>query len=219
VVGVQEYAAVVLAGGAGRRLGGLAKPTLAVGGAAMLDRVLRAVTAAHTRVVVGPAALRSQLPAGVLLTQEDPPGGGPVAAAAAGLRVLSGEVPVARPPRTRSTGADLAAVLAADLPFLTAPALATLLAAASRVDGAVFIDGTGRRQLLCGVWRLSALRERLAVIGDPVGASVRRWVEDLQVAEVSWSGTGPPPWYDCDTEADLRRAERLAGMTVSEDGP
>ncbi|MBO0869424.1 MAG: NTP transferase domain-containing protein, partial [Micromonosporaceae bacterium] len=60
------YAAVILAGGAGRRLGGLAKPALTVGGTRMVDRVLAAVADAGPRVVVAPGDL--PLPAGVLRT-------------------------------------------------------------------------------------------------------------------------------------------------------
>jgi molybdopterin-guanine dinucleotide biosynthesis protein A len=30
------------------------------------------------------------------------------------------------------------------------------------------------------------------------------------VAEVSWRRAGPPPWFDCDTDDDLRAAEEWA---------
>src|SRR5690349_16484199 len=85
------YAAIVLAGGGGRRLGGAAKPTLEVAGVPMLARVLDAVADASTRVVVGPDGLAGLLPDGVLLTREEPAGGGPVAALWAGLVALAGD--------------------------------------------------------------------------------------------------------------------------------
>lgn len=47
------YDAVVLAGGAAKRLGGADKPGLTVGGLALLDRVLVACRGARTTVVVG----------------------------------------------------------------------------------------------------------------------------------------------------------------------
>jgi molybdopterin-guanine dinucleotide biosynthesis protein A len=113
--------AVVLAGGGGRRMGtaGAAKPTVAVGGVPLLVRVLAAVDGARPRVVVGPSSLATLLPPDVTLTLESPPGGGPAAATAAGLSVLA-----------RADG--LVALLAADLPFLTAEAVGQLVAAASR---------------------------------------------------------------------------------------
>ncbi|MFF1746700.1 NTP transferase domain-containing protein, partial [Streptomyces mirabilis] len=46
------YDAVVLAGGAARRLGGADKPGLRVGGRPLLDRVLAACATAATTVVV-----------------------------------------------------------------------------------------------------------------------------------------------------------------------
>src|SRR5438093_914016 len=100
---VVRYAAVVLAGGAGRRMGGADKAALAVAGRPMLHRVLAAVADASPQVVVGPP--RAGLPAGVVRAQEDPPGGGPVAAVAAGLGALAAH------------GAEVVAVLAADLPY------------------------------------------------------------------------------------------------------
>ncbi|HET6213724.1 MAG TPA: NTP transferase domain-containing protein [Micromonosporaceae bacterium] len=189
-----DFAAVVLAGGAGKRLGGPAKPTLAVRGTPMLARVLAAVAAARPRIVVGPDALAPILPAGVLLTREEPPGGGPVAATAAGIGLLPG-------------GIEYVALLAADLPFLTEGAVTALGTAASTMDGAVFVDGAGRRQLLCGVWRVEALRVRFVALGAPAGLPVGRLVSGLRVAEVAWTDEGTPPWYDIDTEYDMRQAE------------
>ncbi|MBM0232113.1 NTP transferase domain-containing protein [Micromonospora sp. STR1_7] len=216
-----SYAAVVLAGGAARRMGGVDKPALPVGGRSMRDRVLAAVADAAPRVLVGPA---EAVPPGVRITREDPPGGGPVAATAAGLALLD-------PDTTR------VALLAADLPLLTRAAIGELLAhldpdgrrAASEgaaepgrgagpagpqrpFDGVCFVDADGRRQSLCGVWRVAALRAGLDRLtaerdGDLAGASVRALLGGLLVGEVPWGGAGPPPWFDCDTDEDVRRAE------------
>jgi molybdenum cofactor guanylyltransferase len=198
VAAVTDYAAVVLAGGAGRRLGGPTKPTLPVGDIPMLDLVLTAVADATVRVVVGPPTLAGGLPAGVLLTCEHPPGGGPVAATAAGLAMAAGAGP-------------LVALLAADMPFLTPTAVNRLRAAiTSTVDGALYVDRDGRRQLLCGLWRVDAVRARLAALGDPTGRSMHELVTGLAVAELAWPAAGPPPWYDCDTDTDLAQARAIA---------
>ena len=50
--GTEAYDAVVLAGGAARRLGGVDKPGLGVGGRSLLERVLAACADARTTVVV-----------------------------------------------------------------------------------------------------------------------------------------------------------------------
>jgi molybdopterin-guanine dinucleotide biosynthesis protein A len=196
------YAAVVLAGGAARRLGGVVKPALPVAGRSMLERVLAAVTDASPRVVVGPAGL--PLPPGVVRTREQPPGGGPVAGAAAGVAVVPDAV-------------GQIALLAGDLPLLDVAALNVLRAVLERpeeaADVALFVDGDGRRQNLCAVWRGAALRGALARLtgpsgAGPGGASMRALLGGVRVAEVSWTGAGPPPWFDCDTDADLRDAEK-----------
>jgi len=186
------YTAVVLAGGRAARLGGQAKPQLEVGGRTMLATVLTAVADASRRVVVGPA---QAVPDDVVLVREHPPGGGPVAALRAGL------------PRVET---DVVAVLAGDLPFLTAATIADLRARL-RADGVLVVDGSGRDQLLLGVWRTEPLRAAVGRGGGPT--SMRRALAGLSVDRwrpVVPEGT-PPPWLDCDTPADLARARQVAG--------
>ncbi len=204
-------------------MGGGNKPMQPVAGRPMLHTALAAVADAAPRIVVGPPALGPDLPAGVLLTLEAPPGGGPVAATGAGLTLVPSEV-------------GFVAVVAADQPFVTPAAVARLLQAvrngtadrpidegrgfagsygraedrisADDVDGAVYIDAGGRQQRGLTVWRAGPLRRLLTRIGDLDGVALSRLTRELAVTEVDTpAGTEPPPWYDCDTEEDLRRAE------------
>lgn len=187
------YAAVVLAGGAARRLGGRAKPELRLGGRRLLDLVLAAIPDADPRIVVGPPM---EVPPGVRLIREEPAGGGPVAGLAAGLAALASDI-------------ELVAVLAADLPFLTRPVVAGLLSrVADGADVAVLIDDTGREQLLIGVWRISTLRAAVADLPSVQGASLRTLIERLDVVRVPCNVPAgkPPPWWDCDSAEDLRQA-------------
>jgi molybdopterin-guanine dinucleotide biosynthesis protein A len=191
--GAVGYAAVILAGGAATRLGGRDKPAVPVQGQPMLHRVLDAVAAADQRIVVGPR--RAGLPRDVLTARERPSGAGPVAATAAGLDLVT---------------ADLVALLAADLPYLTPEAIDSLVSAVdSSTDGALFVDGDGHRQLLCGVWHTAALHRVLDDLGDPAGRSMRALFGALHATElIAPAGDGYPPWFDCDTEEDLREAHR-----------
>lgn len=185
------YDAVLLAGGAASRLGGVDKPALRIGGAPMLERVLAAVTSADRRIVVGPAGAVTGVD---VVCREEPAGGGPLAAIAAGLAYVH---------------ARLVAVLAGDLPFLTASTVDRLLAATGPdVDVAMLVDDAGRDQLLLAVWRTDALQTRLATIGDPNGQPVRRLFDTAAIIRVPvmTKDGQPPPWLDCDTEDDLRRA-------------
>ncbi len=107
--------------------------------------------------------------------------------------------------------ADLVALLAADLPFLTAD-IVTLLAARVdlRVDGAMFVDSEGRDQLLVGVWRTQALRRAVTDAGTVANLSLRRLLGGLTAARVEAASSARYPWWNCDTFADLARAEELA---------
>ena len=94
------YDAIVLAGGAAKRLGGADKPAVSVGGRALLDRVLGVCRDAGRTVVVGGRRATARP---VVWAREEPPGGGPLAALDAGVRQVE---------------AQAVLVLSADLPFL-----------------------------------------------------------------------------------------------------
>ncbi len=188
-----DWAALVCAGGAARRLGGRDKPALIVGAATLLDRVLAATAGARQRVVVGPVRDLAVAPgAPVRWRREEPPGGGPVAAIAAGL----GEVTT-----------PLVAVLAADLPFLTDRELGLLLRGVERLgtDVAVLVDPGGRRQYLAAVWRTDRLRAALPA--DPAGRPVRSLFAGRAVREVS---AAEMACLDCDEPGDVELALRWA---------
>jgi molybdopterin-guanine dinucleotide biosynthesis protein A len=162
----------------------------------MLTAVLAALDGAAPRVVVGPP---QPVPDGVRLVREAPPGGGPVPALAAGLAAV-GE-------------AEVVAVLAADLPFVT-PALVTALRERLTGDGVLVVDDTGRDQLLLGVWRTAALRA--AAAGARPHSPLRALLSPLAVRRYRPPAVpgAPPPWTDCDTPAELAHARAAAGGRV-----
>ncbi|MFI2201906.1 NTP transferase domain-containing protein [Streptomyces sp. NPDC020192] len=184
------YDAVVLAGGAARRLGGADKPGVRVGGRALLDRVLTACAGARTTVVV---ADRRPTARPVLWAREEPPGAGPVAALEAGL--------------CRTT-AEYAVVLSADLPFLEPATLQRLLTALcdSGADGALLTDAGGRDQPLVAAYRTGTLRRELAALAAGpdglTGLPLRRLTGALRLTRVP----DPLASFDCDTWDDIADA-------------
>lgn len=81
---------IILAGGTARRMGGVSKPDVVVGGKTLLVRAIeeiRAVAPAADIVVVAPPQVA--IPQGVARVLEDPPFGGPVAGVAAGFERLA----------------------------------------------------------------------------------------------------------------------------------
>lgn len=186
-----RYDALVLAGGAARRLGGVDKPMLRLGDTTLVERALAAVVGADRTVVVGP---ERDYPAYVEMTREHPPGGGPAAAVVAGLALVS---------------ADLVVVLAADLPFVTEAHVEQLLAAAEahgKPDAVVFVDTDGRRQPLAAVYGSAPLRAAAGRIGAVDGASMRTLTKSLTLVEVEADSVMT---LDCDTWDDVARAHEI----------
>jgi molybdopterin-guanine dinucleotide biosynthesis protein A len=184
------FDAVVLAGGRGRRLGGVDKAEVLVAGRALLDRALDAAAGARWTVVVGPQELER---AGVSTVLEEPPGSGPAAGLWAGVAALD----------RRSPG-DAAAVLvlACDVPLAVraVPGLLAALAGDPAADGAHLVDGTGRVQPLVAVYRHAPLRAALDRLPDQGrGCSMRQLVAGLaltRVVDVDGNGADADTWDD-----------------------
>lgn len=169
-------AGVVLAGGAGRRMGGVDKAALLAGGVTLLDRVLTAARPVCDRlVVVGPA--RPTAVADVVFVTEAVPGGGPVPAVLAGLGA--------------SPGFDLVVVMAVDLPLLTGDDLRRLLAAleSSGAGAACAAGRDGAPNPLLAAYRAGALRAAGAGLGPGTAARLlvpaSAVVEDLGTASLN----------------------------------
>ncbi|MFF7648875.1 NTP transferase domain-containing protein [Streptomyces sp. NPDC007983] len=182
------YDAVILAGGAARRLGGVDKPALRVGGRALLDRVLGACRGAGRTVVVGP---RRPTARPVRWAREEPPGGGPVAAVDAGVR---------------GTTAPVVLLLSADLPFLTGETVQALLTGLGQADGAVLVDPDGREQPLVAAYRAEPLRREIALLatehGGLGGLPLRLLTGELSLHHIPHATAS----FDCDTWEDITTA-------------
>jgi molybdopterin-guanine dinucleotide biosynthesis protein A len=185
------YDAIVLAGGAAKRLGGADKPAVSVGGRALLDRVLAACRDAGRTVVVGG---RRPTARPVVWAREEPVGGGPLAALDAGVR---------------HTAADSLLVLSADLPFLREGTVRRLVGALAARDGegVVLTDADGRDQPLVAAYRAEPLRRELALLateyGSLSGLPLRLLTRELDLARLE---TDPLASFDCDTWEDISTA-------------
>ncbi len=195
---------VVLAGGAARRLGGVDKPGVSVGGRALLDRVLGACRGAGRTVVVGGrrATVRP-----VVWAREEPPGSGPLAALAAGVRHVE---------------ADTVVVLSGDLPFLRDGDLRQLAGALADGDaeGVLSVDPEGRDQPLVAAYRTEPLRRELALLatehGNLTGLPLWLLVRELRLLRIP---SAPLASFDCDTWEDIataRAAIREHGNVLDE---
>lgn len=182
---------VILAGGAGRRLGGVAKADLPLGDARLLDHILSDLAAwddPRVRlgriVVVAPETV--EVPGGVLRTLEDPPGGGPAAGVAAALELLG--------------AGDLVAVLTCDAPY-SARALPQLMAALA-AEGAVARNRAGFTEYLLGIYRFEPLIRRIGE-ASARDVSARRLFSPLSLTSVDVGDLA----HDVDTWDDLAAIE------------
>lgn len=164
-------AAIILAGGTGRRLGGVSKPDFRINGTRLIDILLAELDAlgfAGQIVVVGPPEL--DLPTHVSRVLEDPPLGGPLAGIVAGVAALEGTDPSA-----------LVLLATCDAPL--APRLVPALV--SNIDDAegavpVTADDEGWAQYLHGVYHLGSLRR----VPDARNHSIRRGFRSMDVRSV-----------------------------------
>lgn len=194
-------AAVVVAGGASRRLNHVPKASLSDGTSTLLDCALEAVAAASPRVVVGPESL--PLPPEVLRTREDPPFSGPAAAIHAGLECIAADCE-----RSQTPAPDWCLILGVDTPRI-APAVQQLIAAAQGVEqtcaeraadysptdsevptGSEASEGfwgvaEGVYQPLVGIYRFEAIRSVFST--GTTDASVRSFLRRLNPVAVEMS--------------------------------
>jgi molybdenum cofactor guanylyltransferase len=188
------YDAIVLTGGAARRLGGAYKPAIEVGGRPLAASVGAAVAGAQRVVVVGPPAPGV---AADVVTRESPAGGGPAAALEAGLAHVTAPVVVA---------------LAADMPFLTARVVDELrlaLAFEPAAAAAVLVDDTGRDQPLCSVWRTELLRDAFAEVSDPIAEATDPGRVELAAAAAASVTADGPELTRGDATGRLGRSEQM----------
>jgi len=192
-------AAIVLAGGHARRLGGASKPDLIVGSDTLLDLALAACEMAHASpvIVVGPDALAR---AGVHITREEPAGSGPAAGIAAGLDALAA---LGGGNNNDFDPDDLVLALACDMPNAADAVPALVGAAASRVgiasgdgvvsgdgivagtsDGAWLVNDMGRTQPLLAVYRARSLAHAVQALPRLGGASMGQLTGALDMTPV-----------------------------------
>ena len=192
---------IILAGGTAKRLGGVSKPDVVVGGQRLLDRALAEVAAvapgAPIAVVAPPNV---EVPTGIVRVLEDPPLGGPLAGVAAGFSSL-------RAFATYRPDAFIA-VLTCDAPL--APRLYPhLVGAASSpqndggqlVGGAMPVlqneNGEAQAQYLHGLYRGGALEQLLAgSVRDTSVRSVFRQLRLATVTDVERVGMDVDTWED-----------------------
>jgi molybdenum cofactor guanylyltransferase len=158
-VSSEPLAAVVLAGGASRRMG-RDKATLPYLGGTMLDYVLKVVKQRCAPVFVIAAPGQQMPPVDAAVLRDDVRGVGPLVATGRGLRAAA------------EAGVACAFVCAVDMPFLDPVLIDVLVGASENLTADVVLPWDGRDHFLAGLYRTS-LVER---INELVAAGERSMV-------------------------------------------
>jgi molybdopterin-guanine dinucleotide biosynthesis protein A len=163
-------AAVILAGGASRRMG-RDKATLPYGGTTLVERMVDILKprCAPIFVIAAPGQALPALEAEVL--RDEVGGVGPLLATGRGLRAAA------------EAGRDLAFVCAVDMPLLSVDLLEELAGPAVRLGADVVLPWDGRDHYLAGVYRTS-LAARVADLVAAGERSMRALVDRVDTQRI-----------------------------------
>jgi len=199
-----RVAGLVLAGGRGRRMGGIDKPFAVLGGRRLIDCVLARAGPQVSRLAVSAAGDPARFAGLGLPVLSDPPGleafAGPLAGVLAGLAWAA-----ALPP----PGVAGLAVFPADTPFLPADFVERGMAAlGGGAEVAVAASG-GRLHPTVAVWRVDLEGRLRRLVTDRGLRRADRLVEHFRAAPVDYAVAPFDPFFNVNTPDDLAAAEKL----------
>lgn len=187
----------LLAGGAGRRIGG-GKPHRLLGGTRLLDRALttaRAIAAPTILVVREPGQVDGF---GGTVVLDTPGIDGPLAGLFSALAWAA------------DAGADRVLTLPCDMPFLPADLHPRLESALTQEVGAAVAASGGRLHPVCALWRTTTT-PTLARRAREGNLSLRGLAEAVGCAIVDWPVDRGDPFVNINTAEDMAAAEAALG--------
>jgi molybdenum cofactor guanylyltransferase len=196
-----DTAAVILAGGRGRRMGGVAKARLMLGGRSLLDHVLRRLAGQVSQIAVSAndSAIVADLP---LLPDAHDDRRGPLAGVLAGMIWA----------RDRA-GLRRIVSLPVDCPFLPRDLVGRFLETAEETGAAIVVAASGGSEHpTVALWDLALAEPLRGVVEAGTDLSVRRFYRAFRFAICDFDLRGLDPFFDVNTPEDLARAEDALRM-------
>ena len=192
-----DVTGLILAGGQGRRMGGLDKGLVAFAGEPMIARVLRALTPQVDRVIINANRSRADYEAFGCPVIPDAAGGypGPLAGMSAGLGAID---------------SDWLLTVPCDSPLLPATLCERMMGAANAqgADIAIASDGERCHPVFALIARGLGPSLDAFLAGDE--RKILRWMHRHRVVEVDFSDC-PERFSNVNTEAELRALEARVG--------
>ena len=193
---------LIIAGGEGRRLGGVRKGDLRLGGVRLVERLARAFADVEPPLLVatGPGLYAGFLPPGsVGLPDAAPDHRGPLAALAAAVDWL----------RSEDIGEGVLLTASVDAPLLPGDYARRLIDALARAPAACAAWGDTFYPTNAA-WRIDALRDLPAMLGSPDAPnSPKSLLRRLGDTKVDWHEPGRDnPFVNVNTVSDLLALER-----------
>ena len=187
----EDITAIILCGGSGRRLGGVDKPLLQVGGRTLVEHCIAAIAPQIGDIVIScghETAPYERL--GLAAVADDRPGEGPLAGIASAVPHVRTEWILTHP---------------GDAPFPHPELVARLAPAAARDGVAVPLVDGHRQNLTLLLARPQA--EALARSYADGGRAVKHWLDATGATSVDMSDVADA-FFDVDTAEDLAACER-----------
>jgi len=197
-----KVAGAIIAGGPAKRLGGVAKPFLKVGGRAIAERqlsLLRGAALVRVFVVANDPAPWAAL--GVDVVPDLVGGSGPLGGIHAALTALGDD------------GCDAVVCLAGDLPFVGADLLATLRDRAPWADAVAPRSARGIEPLCARYARAllpaidGAVRAGQLAVHEMLEQRAVDWIAEAELAALDPDGRS---FFNVNTPDDLARADAMA---------
>ncbi len=194
-------AAIVLAGGEARRMGGGDKPLLEVGGRPMLARIVASLGADHDQIAISANGDSTRFATFGLPVLSDDPfyRQGPLAGLLAGLSWAA------------SLGAKELLSVPGDTPFLP-PGLAALL-----TPPPAFLECDGTRHHLVALWPVAVSDQLCRLLSAPGPRAVAYFGQMIGARAVRVAGQPSHRFLNVNTPADLASARAIAGLSQSDE--
>ena len=198
---------VLLAGGAGRRMGGGDKCLRMLGGETLLARTIRSLRPHVGKLVLNANGDAARFADYGLPVAADVIEGfaGPLAGVLTGMEWAKANVP----------GAEFVVTVPTDIPFLPeglVPRLAEALVSAD-ADIACAASG-GRDHPVPALWKISLAPKLHADMVEQDARKVDGWTAGQNLTRAEWPTGEIDPFFNVNRQEDLLRAAQLAGLKI-----